>query len=229
MEEVKEILTDMGIPYKEDAVPENLIGLIKAFGYESSSLLVDLTNVDTVDAELGVIVRNINPDVDDGIYIFTVLHSGQAGFIVVQPGTVSRAPLVRKVTGDLISAITGVNLPPLQPFDMVEIAAHMLAGTFMKTIMESCSISEEYEQAFLRLYMPKFLANVGLYFVGATKEDGSPMIYEETVNIEPMIVWQSLMKGAAENNESVKGTNTGEKIGKEETGGTENNQKTEEA
>lgn len=201
LEPIKTALTDMGIPYNEDGIPENLMVLVKEFGYEASPLITDLTNVDTVDAELGVIVRNKDLKVDNGVYIFTVLHSGQAGFIVVQPGTVSRAPLVRKVTGDLIAAMTGVDLPPLTPFDMVEITGHLLAGTFMKTIMESCNIPEEYEQAFLNIYMPKFLANVGLYFTGMTKEDGSPMVYEETINMEPMIAWKGLMKGEVKKNE----------------------------
>ncbi len=198
---VKETLTEMNIPYREEAVPENLANLIRIFKYRASSLIVDLTNVDTVEAELGVVVQNENQNMDNGIYIFTVLHSGQAGFIVVQPSDISRAPLIRKVTGDLISAVTAVELPPLQPFDMIEITAHLLAGTFMKTIMKSWNIPEEQELNFLRLYMPKFLANVGLYFVGAEKEDGSPMVYEETANIEPMIAWESLRKGADNKNE----------------------------
>ena len=184
LEEVKKSLNEMNIPYREESVPEQLMDLIKVFGYEATSLLVDLTNIDTVDAELGVIVRNARHEIDDGVYIFTVLHSGQAGFIIVEPGTISRAPIVRKVTGDLITAITSVDVPPLLPFDMIEITAHMLAGTFIKIIAESCRIPKEYEQTFMHLYMPKFLANVGMYFVGATKEDGSPMVYEEIANIE---------------------------------------------
>lgn len=203
LEEVKTALTEMGIPYKEDDVPENLMKslteLVKFFNYTPSPLWANLTNIDTVDAELGIIVRNSDLEMDNGVYIFTVLHSGQAGFIVVEPSTMSRAPLIRKVTGDLISAVTAVDLPPLQPFDMIEITAHLLAGTFMKVIMESCNIPKEYEQPFLHLYMPKFLANVGMYFAGAVKEDGSPMVYEETANIEPMIAWRSIMKGAGKN------------------------------
>lgn len=202
LDDVKKSLEEMGIPYREGPIPEHLISLIKSFGYEGFPLLADLTNVDTVDAELGVIVRNIDQSVDNGIYIFTVLHSGQAGFIVVAPGTISRAPLVRKVSGDLTAAITSVDIPPLTPFDMIEITAHTLANTFMKNIMESCQVPKEFEQAYLRLYMPKFLANVGMYFVGAVKDDGTPMVYEEIANMEPMIVWQSIQKGAATKHEN---------------------------
>ena len=33
----------------------------------------------------------------------------------------------------------------------------------------------------LRIYLPKFLANVGVYFTGATTEKGEPLVYEEIV------------------------------------------------
>lgn len=229
LEPIKTALTDMGISYNEDGIPENLMRLVKQFGYEPSPLLADLTNVDTVDAELGVIVRNADPAIDDGVYVFTVLHSGQAGFIVVRPGTVSRTPLVRKVAGDLTAVITGLDLPPLTPFDMVEVTAHVLADTFMKTIMKSCSVPEEMEQAFLNIYMPKFLANVGMYYIGASNEDGSPMIYEETVNMEPMIAWKSLTKGASPENEEQKetGNETDQEGNPESEKGREESQKEE--
>lgn len=195
LDEIKKSLEDMSIPYNEEEGPKNQLELIKTFHYEAFPLTVDLAKVDTVDAEVGVVVRNADHSVDNGIYIFTVLQSGQAGFIVVEPGTISRAPMIRKVTGDMISAINGIDLPPLMPFDMVEIVGHTLTNTFMRMIMESCKIPEEHRKTFLRLYLPKFLANVGLYFTGATKEDGSPMIYEEIANIEPMIIWRSIQKG----------------------------------
>ncbi len=193
--EIKKALAEMGIPYNEGDIPANLIELTKSFGYTIIPILADISGVNTVDAELGVVVRNNDLSIDNGVYIFTVLHSGQAGFIVVEPGTVSRAPLIRRVSGDLVTAITSVDLPPLMPFDMVEVTAHMIAGTFMKTIMESCRIPAEYEQVFTRLYMPRFLANVGMYFVGATKDDGTPMVYEKVANMEPMMVWNSIQKG----------------------------------
>lgn len=212
LEVVKTTLADMGIPYSEDGLPENLVRLVKQYGYDPAPLLVDLTEVDTVDAEIGLIVRNANLEVDDGVYIFTVLHSGKAGFIVVQPCTISRAPLIRKLSGDLTSAITAVELPPLQPFDMIEIVGQLLVGTFLKTIMESYNVPKEYEQPFLRLYMPKFLANVGMYYVGLVNEDGSPKVHEQTANMEPMIVCQSLlMKGELGTDEKDKKESEAEK------------------
>lgn len=197
MDEIKQSLESMGIPYEEKDAPENQQELIKTFHYEPLPLVVDLTTVEKIDAESAVIVRNMDDTVDNGIYAFTVLRSGQAGFLVVIPGTISRAPLVRKVAGDLISVINGVDLPPLTPYDMVEILGHVIPNTFISMLMDSCQIPKEYKKQFLNLYMPKFIANIGLYFTGATKEDGSPMIYEEVVNMEPMMIWNAIRKEAA--------------------------------
>lgn len=208
IEEVKETLDEMGIPYKEEPSPDNQMELIKSFGYESLSLTVDLKAVSNVDAETGVVVRTAKHDIDNGVYIFTVLHSGQAGFIVVVPSTISRAPVVHQVTSELSVAISGIDMPPLMPYDMVQIVAHTLSNTFMRMIMESCQIPKDYEELFLRVYMPRFLSNVGLYFVGATKEDGTPMVYEEIANMEPMMVWRSIQKGA-DGNEGESAGDTG--------------------
>lgn len=213
LEDVKKSLIGMKIQYTEGDVPENMLELIKSFGYVALPITANLTNLDGIDAEIGVVVHNKDLNVDDGIYIFTVLRSGQAGFLVVKPGTISRAPLIRKVTGDITNAISGLDLPPMMPFDMVEIVAHTIAGTFMKMLIESCQIPEEYEQLFLHLYMPKFLTNVGMYFVGATKEDGTPMVYEEIANIEPMMIWRSIQKGVNNNESGVAGETTGEFTG----------------
>lgn len=198
LEQIKASLTEMGIPYKDCQPQDNRLELIKSFQYEALPLVVDLTNFDNVDAEVGIIVRKEDQSADNGIYIFTVLKSGQAGFIVVEPSTITHAPLVRQVSGDIIGAILGIDLPPLTPFDMVEVMTHTLVGTFMRMLMESCRIPKEYHEPFLRIYLPKFLANMGLYFVGATKEDGTPMVYEEIANMEPMMVWRSIQKGVNE-------------------------------
>ena len=217
MEDIKTALDSMDIPYKEVNAPENQLALIRSFHYDAMPLTVDLTHKENVDAETGTVVYSMDNHADNGIYIFTVLHSGQAGFIVVIPSTISRAPLVRKVSGDVISAINGIDMPPLTPFDMMEITAHMLTGTFMKMLTESVHIPKEYEKAFLRIYLPKFLANVGVYFTGATTEEGEPLIYEEIVNMEPMMVWNALQKGAVGNEGGGAGEDTEEKTGTEGT------------
>lgn len=222
MDEIKQSLENMGIPYEEKDAPENQQKLVKTYRYEPLPLVVDLTKMEKIDAESGVIVRNMDDTVDNGVYAFTVLRSGQAGFLVVIPGTISRAPLVRKVAGDLISVINGVDLPPLTPYDMVEILGHVIPNTFIDMIMESCQIPKAYKKQFMNLYMPKFIANIGLYFTGATKEDGSPMIYEEVVNMEPMMIWNAMRKeaeakyeNAAENDSDERGHGDADGAGEE--------------
>lgn len=199
LEEIKESLDAMGLPYKEESEDGinrlNQANIVRTYGYETLPLVVDLKAVDEMDAELGLIVRNADKQVDNGVYVFTVLRSGQAGFLVVEPSTISRAPMIRKVSGDLISAVNGVDLPPLMPFDMIEIAGRLLTSTFIKLIMDSCKIPKEQAHIFMQLYFPKFLANIGLYFAGAVNEDGTPQIYEETANMEPMMIWNSIQKG----------------------------------
>ena len=91
MNEIKQSLENMGIPYEEKEAPENQQKLVKTYRYEPLPLVVDLTKMEKIDAESGVIVRNMADTVDNGIYAFTVLRSGQAGFLVVIPGTISRA------------------------------------------------------------------------------------------------------------------------------------------
>lgn len=194
MEEIKAALDEMKIPYKEEQPQPNQLSVINSFGYSAFPLIADLTRVDTVDAETGIIVKNADGGVDNGIYIFTVLHTGQAAFVVVIPGTISHAPMIRRISGDIISAINGIDLPPMMPYDMVEVMARVLSSTFMKMVTESCNIPAEYHEPFLRIYMPKFLANIGMYYVGAEDEDGKPVIYEEIVNMEPMIVWNAMRK-----------------------------------
>lgn len=194
MEDIKAALDKMKIPYKEERPQANQLNVINSFGYSAFSLVVDLTHVDTVDAETGVIVKNVDATVDNGIYVFTVLHTGQAAFVVVIPGTISHAPMIRRISGDIISAISGIDMPPMMPYDMVEVMAHVLSSTFMKMITEACNIPAEYHEPFLRIYMPKFLANMGMYYVGAEDKDGKPLIYEEVVNMEPMIIWNALQK-----------------------------------
>lgn len=223
LEEIKKALDKMGLPYKEETDIEvkrmNQAHIVQTYGYEVLPLTVDLTKVDAVDAERGIIVRNANKEVDNGIYVFAILRSGQAGFLVVEPGTISRAPMIRKVSGDLISAVNGVDLPPLMPFDMVEIAGRLLTSTFMKLIIDSCKIPKEQAPLFLQLYFPKFLANIGLYFAGAVNEDGTPQIYEETANMEPMMIWNSIRKGIDnENADTGDGNDCAKDAEKKETG-----------
>ena len=195
LDEIKDLLNEMGLHYKEENAPEPEQNLIRSFGYRPFPLVVDVSALENMDASRGTLVQNQDLSVDNGVYVFALLHSGQAGFLVVKPGTVSRAPLIRQAAGDVLTAVSGLNIPPLLPFDMMEVAGHVLVNTCIKSIMEACGVEKQYESLFVKLYLPKFLINVAMYMTGAVNEDGSPMIYEATANIEPMAIWQGIQKG----------------------------------
>lgn len=121
LEEIKTALLEMEIPYADGEGPEHLLELARSFGYQPFPIMADLSGLTQVDAEIGILVQNSDLATDDGVYIFSVLHSGQAGFLVVCPGTVSRAPLIRKVAGDITTALQGLDLPPLTPLTWLKL------------------------------------------------------------------------------------------------------------
>lgn len=217
LDEIKGLLDEMGLHYKEESAPELEQNLIRSFGYRPFPLIVDVSTLENMDASRGILVQNQDLSVDNGVYVFALLHSGQAGFLVVKPGTVSRAPLIRQAAGDVLTAVSGLDIPPLLPFDMMEVAGHVLVNTCIKSIMEACGVEKQYESLFVKLYLPKFLINVAMYMTGAVNEDGSPMIYEATANIEPMAIWQGIQKGVmrVETEDRASGDGSGKKEEKE--------------
>lgn len=220
LDEIKGLLDEMGLHYKEENAPEPVQNLIRSFGYRPFPFIVDVSALENMDASHGTLVQNQDLSVDNGVYVFALLHSGQAGFLVVKPGTVSRTPLIRQVAGDILTAVSGLDIPPLLPFDMMEVAGHVLVNTCIKSIMEACGVEKQYESLFVKLYLPKFLINVAMYMTGAVNEDGSPMIYEATANMEPAAIWQSIKKGAMDiegKDKAAAGNGNGEKTEKEET------------
>ena len=219
LDEIKGLLNEMGLHYKEESAPEPVQNLIRSFGYRPFPLVVDVSKLENMDASRGALVQNQDLSVDNGVYVFALLHSGQAGFLVVKPGTVSRAPLIRQAAGDVLTAVSGLDIPPLLPFDMMEVAGHVLVNTCIKSIMEACGVEKQYESLFVKLYLPKFLINVAMYMTGAVNEDGSPMIYEATANIEPMAIWQGIQKGVMNvetEDKAAAGDGSGKKEKKEE-------------
>ena len=201
LNEIKTLLDEMDLPYIDRPAPEPEQNLMSAFGYRPYPLTVDLSGLDTLDADRGTLVQKKDLSQDNGVYVFAILESGRAGFLVVRPSTISRAPFVHRVTGDLVAAVTGVDAPPLLPFDMVEITGQVLVKTCLKDIMDVYGVEEAYRPLFLKLYLPKFLVNVAMYMTGAAGEDGSPLIYEETVNIEPAAIWETIKKEVKKRNE----------------------------
>lgn len=195
--QVKANLKEMGVCYQEREPEKTLTVFIRQCGYETHPIIVNLSEVETVDADIGVIVTHEKPETNNGVYIFCVLKNEAVGLITVIPSTVTKGPMVRRVIGDVTNAITGLDTPPLTPFDMIEVAGQVIANTIMKDLMTAYNIPKEKEQAFLCMYLPKFLANVAMYYTGAAGKDKKPMVNEEAADMEPAQVRQILMGGNA--------------------------------
>lgn len=193
--EIKKGLDIMGVSYQERDADESLKRFIKQCGYDAHSMIVCLSNLDTVDADIGVIVTHESPETNNGVYIFCVLRNHALGLITVIPSTVFKGPMIRKVTGDITNAITGVVLPSLTTFDMIEVTGQVIANTVMRDLITAFNIPKEKEQSFICMYLPKFLANVAMHYTGAADKDGNPIVNEEIADMEPTRIRQMVLGG----------------------------------
>lgn len=211
--EVKANLDKIGVEYQERPAAEDLAGFIKQCGYDAHPMVVNLDALETVDADMGVIVTHESPDVNNGVYIFCVLQNHTLGLITVVPSTIFKGPIIRKISGDITNAVTGVVTPPLTAFDMIEITGQVIVNTVMENLMGAFNIPKEKRQSFVCMYMPKFLANVAFHYTGAANAEGKPIVNEEIADMEPLQVRQMVM--GTELPDIFK-TKPGEKTGKEE-------------
>ena len=193
--QVKANLEEMGLPYQERPAEPKLANFIRQCGYEAHPMIVLTEGLETINADIGVLVTNLDEASNNGVYIFCVLKDNTLGLVTVIPSTISKAPMVRKLVGDITNAVTGIVMPPLTPFDMVEITGQVIQNTVMKNIMGACNIPKGMEASFLCMYLPKFLANVALYHTGAADKDGKPLVNEEIVDMEPSHIRQMLVNG----------------------------------
>lgn len=191
--EVKEKIVSMGAAFTEDKVSDQLSAYIRKLGYVTYPILVDLRALETVDAQLGVVVTCVNEETNNGVYVFVVLRNHSYGLVTVIPSTISKAPMVRRVSGDMTTAILGVDHPPLEPFDMMEIAMHTLLNTFLTDIRIAYHIPDEYKDAFLKRYLAVFLRDMAHYYNGTLDKDGKPLVNEEIVNMQPACLRDQLL------------------------------------
>lgn len=189
---MKKALKAMDVPYQEREANESLVAFIAQCGYVAHPMIVNLSGLKTVDADIGVIVTHADETVNNGVSIFCVLENKALGLITVIPSTVAKGPMVRGVVGDITNAVTGITTPPLTPFDMIEITGQVIANTVMKNLITAFNIPKEKEHAFICIYLPKFLANVAMYYTGAADKEGKPMVHEEIADMEPAMIRQML-------------------------------------
>lgn len=193
-EEVKKAIVLMGAAFTDASVSTQLSGYIRELGYVTHPILVDVRQMDTVEAELGVVVTCVKEEDNNGVYVFIILRDHSYGLITLIPSTVSKAPMIRKVAGDLTTAILGVDHPPLTPFDMMEITMHVLLNTCLADIQRAYHIPEEYKETFLKHYMAVFLRDMAHYYNGTVDEaSGKPLVNEEIVDMRPACLRDQLM------------------------------------
>ena len=191
-DKIKENLTAMNVSFVDCSPSESLEGFIKECGYVVHPMIVNLKDLEMVNSDTGVIVTSVNENVNNGVYIFSILEDGSLALVTVIPSTVSKGPLIRKLSGDYTEALMGVATEPLTPFDLIEVTGQVLANTVMKHIMASFNIPKEKEQDFISVYLPKFLANVAMHYTGASK-DSKPIVNEEIADMEPALVRQMIL------------------------------------
>ena len=187
-EQIKANLETMGMHYQERTIDDALSSYIYQCGYQTHPLVVNMEQVEFIDATIGVVVTHIDEQTNNGVYVFVVLRDHTQGLITVIPSTISKGPILRKVEGDITNAITGISKPPLTPFDMIEVTGQVLANTVMKDLMSAFHIPREKEKTFLRIYLPKFLSNVASYYLGVKTKDGKPVVLEEIADMEPAMI-----------------------------------------
>lgn len=199
--DIKNRILSLGGTFREEAVHPQIAAYIRELGYEAHPLIVDVSQMDRMDEDLGVcdlavVVTSTQSETNNGVYIFVFLRDHSYGLINLVPSTISKAPMIRKVTGDMTTALLGVDHPPLTPFDMVEIAGQLLVNTFLKDIQIAYRIPDDQKESFLRMYLPKFLVNIAYYYTGAVdKKTGKPMVNEEIVDMQPAYIREQLRQG----------------------------------
>lgn len=193
--EIKESLDSMGLSWEERPIESTLAAFMEQCGYRAYPILVNVSALEMIQADLGVIATPVNTSSNNGVYIFCVLRDHSLALITVIPSTISKGPMITRTVGAITNAIESLTLPPLTTFDLVMIVGQVLQNTAMKTILTGTGILEAKKQEFLTMYLPKFLANVAMYETGATDKEGKPLINEEIVDMEPLQLRQLLMEG----------------------------------
>lgn len=183
--EVMKKLEEMNIPLIKGEGSHTLTlidELAKYYGLETYGKYVDLSHLEDLTAVEGTIVSYKDNESNNGIYAFCVQEDKSIGMFVIIPSTISTAPMIRQVTGDVTSLITGADLPLLTTFDKVEIAGFVISNVIIKPMIESLNIPEGKEHEFEAIYLPRFMSNVARQFLGSEE------LKEETVEMEPQMV-----------------------------------------
>ena len=185
-DKVKENLTEARLPIIEGYTSSPLVQLADAHGLQSEGTYVDLEGVEGLNAKYGLIVTYKQAESNNGVYVFCVQEDSSVGMFVLIPSTISKSPMINRVTGDITSVLTGLDLPLLTTFDKTEIVGFVIVNTIIEPLMDTLSIPHEQRQSFIHTYLPRFMANVTRQYVG------DPELREEVIEMEPTFVKQML-------------------------------------
>lgn len=192
-QEVLKRLREMGLPVLDNSelgrTPELMRTIAEGvYNFVMSDIFVDLQSIDGLDAVNGVVVTYQNQENNDGVYIFTVQNDSSISLMVVIPNSISTGPMIRRASGDIVSAITGLDLPMLSVFDKVEVTGQVIADTIITPMMDMLNIPQNKRVQFVTIYLPRFMANVAQQYIG------SSTLKEEVVEMEPYMVKEMLFE-----------------------------------
>lgn len=181
-------LEEMDLVIDESFSSDALSELANIYGFISHNKFVNLSAIDGIDTEWGLIVTYQEEFSNNGVYIFCVQHDTSIGLFVITPSTISKAPMISEVTGNFVTAMTGVDTPPLTTFDKTEIYGTLIVDTMIKPLMDALNIPPEKRDNFVNLYLPRFLSNVARQYLG------DETLKEEVVEMEPQMVKQMVLQ-----------------------------------
>lgn len=165
-----------------DITPERqndvLHGIAFNLGYESMAY-----GTTYEDGTRGLLVRMKDDTYNNGVYMLHLTDKGEYVLEVIVPNTADKDELIQKLVHQMSTHFDTMDIADLGVFDLVEIYGYVIANTVVKRVAQGLyPHDKERRKKFVTLYMPRFLANVALFYSG---DEG---MKEEVVNSEPYVL-----------------------------------------
>lgn len=196
--DVKDVCDSLGLKLHETQNPV-LVTMAHNLGYEPlgyGTIYEDDTT--------GILISmsEENNKYNNAVYMLHLLGGGEYVLETIIPNTADKSVLVRETVSKISGFIESLDASDLGVYDFVEIYGYVIANTVAKRLADKLFPNDSNKrEAFVLLYMPRFLANVSILYSGVQKavmgeEDKSlkDKINEETVNSEPFIL-KMMMEG----------------------------------
>lgn len=189
LERITQDLVQNNTPIIEGYSFAPLVQLAQAHGLHSHDIFIDVSSIPEVHSDVALIVTYADEGVNNGVYAYCAQPDGSTAMMVIQPSTISKGPMISRVTGDVVDAITGIeNMPILTTFDKVEVIGGVIGRTVLEPLMDTLGIPEAGRELFEKLYLPRLMANIAFQYLG------SDQLKEEMVEMEPYTVKQMVLQ-----------------------------------